>query len=65
MPRVSEKEENEKLNVKPVDAYVYHYGWVKEPGTMMKKAINANSFYQDKNLLKRAEIQKYKWQQRI
>lgn len=47
------KNENEKLNVKPVDAYVYHYGWVKEPGTMMKKAINANSFYQDKNLLKR------------
>lgn len=47
------KNENEKLKVKPVDAYVYHYGWVKEPGTMMKKAINANSFYRDKNLLKR------------
>jgi hypothetical protein len=47
------KHQNEKLNVKPVDAYVYHYGWVKEPGTMMKKAINANSFYQEKNLLKR------------
>lgn len=46
------KGENEKLNVKPVDAYVYHYGWVKEPGTMMKKAINANSFYQEKNILK-------------
>lgn len=46
------KGDNEKLNVKPVDAYVYHYGWVKEPGTMMKKAINANSFYQEKNILK-------------
>jgi hypothetical protein len=46
------KDDNEKLNVKPVDAYVYHYGWVKEPGTMMKKAINANSFYQEKNILK-------------
>jgi len=46
------KGNNEKLNVKPVDAYVYHYGWVKEPGTMMKKAINANSFYQEKNILK-------------
>lgn len=43
---------DEKLNVKPIDAYVYHYGWVKEPGTMMKKAINANSFYRDKNFLK-------------
>jgi hypothetical protein len=47
--------ENEKLKVKPVDAYVYHYGWVKEPGTMMKKAINANSFYQEKNFLKRVK----------
>lgn len=46
---------NEKLNVKPVDAYIYHYGWVKEPGTMMKKAINANTFYQDKNFLKRVK----------
>jgi hypothetical protein len=36
-----------------VDAYIYHYGWVKEPSTMLKKAINANSFYQDKNLVKR------------
>lgn len=44
---------NEKLNVKPIDAYVYHYGWVKEPGTMMKKAINANSFYLEKNFLKK------------
>ena len=46
------KDVNVKLNVKPIDAYVYHYGWVKEPGTMMKKAINANSFYQEKNILK-------------
>jgi hypothetical protein len=45
------KSKNEKLNVKPVDAYLYHYGWVKEPETMMKKAINANSFYQEKNYL--------------
>jgi hypothetical protein len=44
---------NLKLDVKPVDAYVYHYGWVKEPGTMMKKAVNANSFYVDKNILKK------------
>jgi hypothetical protein len=46
------KNNNQKLDVKPVDAFVYHYGWVKEPGTMMKKAINANSFYQEKNFIK-------------
>lgn len=26
-----------KLNVKPLDAYVYHYGWVKEPKAMQRK----------------------------
>jgi hypothetical protein len=43
------KGNNEKLNVKPVDAYVYHYGWVKEPRTMMKKVENAFSYYQEKD----------------
>ncbi len=31
---------NTKLNVKPIDAYVYHYGWVKSPEQMMKKRKN-------------------------
>jgi hypothetical protein len=44
------KGKNIKLNVKPVDAYVYHYGWVKEPGTMKKKVENAYSFYNEKKL---------------
>ncbi|WP_207492108.1 glycosyltransferase family 2 protein [Aridibaculum aurantiacum] len=26
-----------KLKVKPVDAYIYHYGWVKSPAQMMLK----------------------------
>jgi hypothetical protein len=43
------KGENKKLNVKPVDAYVYHYGWVKEPRTMMEKIENAYSFYNEKD----------------
>jgi len=50
------KKADEKLNVKPVDAYIYHYGWVKEPETMMQKALNANSFYLDKNLIKRLKL---------
>ena len=41
------KGDNKKLNVKPVDAYVYHYGWVKEPSVMMKKMKNASGFYQN------------------
>ena len=31
---------NKKLNVKPIDASVYHYGWVKSPEQMMKKSKN-------------------------
>ncbi len=29
-----------KLHVKPIDACVYHYGWVKDPELMMKKSKN-------------------------
>jgi hypothetical protein len=39
------KDNDKKLNVKLLDAYVYHYGWVKEPGTIARKVDNANSFY--------------------
>lgn len=28
----------EKLNVKPIDAEIYHYGWVRKPEAMQKKA---------------------------
>ncbi|MCH8231039.1 MAG: glycosyltransferase family 2 protein [Bacteroidetes bacterium] len=30
---------NKKLRVKPVDAFIYHYGWVKHPITMQKKRL--------------------------
>ncbi len=29
-----------KLPVKPIDAYIYHYGWVKSPQQMMEKQKN-------------------------
>jgi len=31
------KDNNKRLNVKPIDAYVYHYGWVKPPRNMQLK----------------------------
>lgn len=31
------KEGNKKLNVKPIDAYIYHYGWVKDPIIQQEK----------------------------
>lgn len=35
------KKPNEKLHVKLIDAYIYHYGWVRKPDSMQQK-INAN-----------------------
>jgi hypothetical protein len=31
------KANNEKLRVKPLNAYIHHYGWVREPRTMYQK----------------------------
>jgi hypothetical protein len=39
------KGNNKKLRVKPVDAFIYHYGWVKEPEVMMSKVLSSTEFY--------------------
>ena len=44
-----------KLNVKLIDAYVYHYGWVKPPSGLVRKGINFNFFY-DKNSIEAAVV---------
>ena len=41
------KENNRKLRVKPIDAWVYHYGWVKHPETQMQKRRKFHSLYQE------------------
>lgn len=43
---------NRKLNVKLIDAYVFHYGWVKPPYGLVKKGVNFNLYY-DKNAVDR------------
>ena len=40
------KNDNEKLNVKAVDAYIHHYGWVKEPSMMQKKRKEGVKFWE-------------------
>ncbi len=37
--------EDRKLWVKPVDAYIYHYGWVKSPEQMMKKQKQISQYW--------------------
>lgn len=41
------KGNDEKLCVKPLDAYVYHYGWVKEPAAMQRKQEQFNKLWHD------------------
>ena len=41
------KGNNEKLVVQPIDAYIYHYGWVKEPKTMQTKLENNSKYWHD------------------
>lgn len=40
---------NEKLRVVPIDAFVYHYGWVKDPKAMQRKQENFNKYWHDDN----------------
>ncbi|MES2882223.1 MAG: glycosyltransferase family 2 protein, partial [Bacteroidota bacterium] len=36
---------NKKLLVKPLQAYIHHYGWVREPEVMWAKQCNLGSLY--------------------
>ncbi|MCY1722493.1 hypothetical protein OU798_19240 [Prolixibacteraceae bacterium Z1-6] len=39
------RKNNEKLNVVPVDAEIYHYGWVRHPKFMQEKVNSVKAFY--------------------
>ena len=40
---------DKKIKVKLIDAYIYHYGWVKPPSGLTNKVRNFNQFYTDDN----------------
>jgi len=48
------KNENDKLNVKHIDAYIYHYGWVKEPKVQSTKRENFEKLYANTAQVKNA-----------
>lgn len=41
------KRPDEKLKVKLIDAWMYHYGWVRDPRAMKRKQYAFNSLYRD------------------
>lgn len=43
---------NQKLNVKPIKAHVYHYGWVKPPERMQDKVRNFNRLWHTDDWIK-------------
>lgn len=43
------KMDDKVLNVKPVNVYMHHYGWVKKPEIMQKKQENFNKLWHDDN----------------
>ncbi len=55
------KGDNKKLKVKPIDAYIYHYGWVKPPEIMQKKQENFNKFWHNDEWLETniAKVEKF------
>ena len=55
------KKPDSKLKVKPIDAYIYHYGWVKDPRAMQKKQEDFNKLWHndkwiEKNIAKVSEF---------
>ena len=41
------KDDNQKLFVKAIDAYIYHYGWVREPKVMQNKAAGVGKYWSE------------------
>jgi len=50
------RDENEKLKVKPVDAYIYHYGWVMSPKQMRSKIGFKDEINYDKETIDPVEV---------
>jgi hypothetical protein len=47
------KGNEEILKVKPIDACIYHYGWVKEPAAMQRKQENFNKYWHEDDWLEK------------
>jgi glycosyltransferase involved in cell wall biosynthesis len=52
---------NKKLRVKLIDAYIYHYGWVKDPKIMMDKQRFFHTLWHSKEFVQKkfGTLQKY------
>ena len=56
-----------KLNVKPIDAYIYHYGWVKEPAAMQRKQESFNKLWHSDEWVEKnvAKVEAFEYEKNI
>lgn len=59
------KTDNSKLNVKPIDAEIYHYGWVKPPKAQQAKQENFHKMWHDDEWMKKnvAQVEEFDYSQ--
>ncbi|WP_028663662.1 glycosyl transferase [Runella zeae] len=50
------KDANQKLRVKPIDASIYHYGWVKDPRVMQQKHLHVHQFWHEDEAEKHIKV---------
>jgi len=58
------RKNNIKLNVVPIDAYIYHYGWVRHPRYMQEKVEAVKVYYEglsDKEAQQKATEEEFKY----
>ncbi len=58
------RKNDEKLKVVPIDAYIYHYGWVRHPKFMQEKVDAVKAYYQelsDEDIKKMATEEEFKY----
>lgn len=59
------KTDNSKLNVKPIHAEIYHYGWVKPPKAQQAKQENFHKMWHDDEWMKKniAQVEEFDYSQ--
>ncbi len=59
------KTDNSKLNVKPANAEIYHYGWVKPPKAQQAKQENFHKMWHDDEWMKKniAQVEEFDYSQ--
>jgi len=56
---------NKKLNVKLIDAFIYHYGWVRPPKILHQKQISFDSLYHGEKVADKKDKPEFDYSQDV